>query len=284
MVSKISPFNPDTYANGLEAGLKKVHGLPTVYSRYGFIGDDGTWSVYNFTGCHSGLNAPIPKTMAVFNHVRYPIDRRIIDWALDKERSPWRKLFAKDFFYYVDGKDSHIFVIGDLGNHSSQLITSFCKAFRLFTEYPSYGQTFTYLIDQGVDITVAYFLAQTFSMAHTQFLPTSSWHGSVTQYPSKESLKAMLSGSPFVGQYPTYADKQNYYGVDSIWNDPKVHCDYHNFNRNGLPIQLQKELSLRDEIKSGVFARGIDVPIWNTDTIVKAARLLEKEYNIGKAA
>ena len=282
------PFNIDRFRAGLETGLKNL--IPYrdgIRCRYGWIGPNGHWYRSNNEACHAAMSYP-PSTvshwgsghkdhedntttsiMAIYNVMPADTPKAYLDWVTDKERSPWRALLEEDFFTAKTPSGDHVFIIPEL-NHSSQFLTSFMKSMRMFSEYPAYGATFTYLTDNGVNPTLAWALALILQRQNkgSYTVTAPGWHGSSCVTMNSGVLQNLLNAR-FKVSGKTYAKEDfSYMGVDSIFDGYGEDLLYY----------AQKALKLKDEYVETRFSGRMTKPKWTDETVLQAAQILERDF------
>lgn len=297
----------DFERNHAENVAKNVKGACT----YGCITADGVYH-HAHNACHSGVGYPFSagylgqligpglptpgvnkKTPIVAwvnadYHKERPkeeIHPLFYDWVGDRDHSPWRRLIRDDYYFFRPTPDVGIRIVGNM-SESGQLICSFLKASRIFTEYPTHGRIFNALVENGVHPTIAFVLSQITSSTNGETVSWvgANWHGSVVNTkPTLESLKELwLEGKPQVDRFDkTYGlshkggnalyggnEYTPYAGVDEI------------FDKYGTDLSRLFQDKFPNKTVSGRFSGPTVVPNNRIETLVEFSFYLQQELKV----
>lgn len=190
---------------------------------YGVIDIHG-YAIQQHSACHSSLSDQyVCNRLGYYNlvYTRDPnntaVPRELLDYIYDKKLSPWRQVLARGFC--VKHYDNYSAFTTTNFDVSSQLLCSFFKSTRIYTEQNSHTITLDYLLSRGVHPGVALFLAQCYATStSTHYLTYDpDWHGSFLKHDTcSQAIVNFINGEPDDSQVP-YHQRISYNGVDSIW-------------------------------------------------------------------
>jgi len=175
------------------------------------------------SACHSSLSDQyIFNRLGYYNlvYTRDPsikIPRSFLDYIYDKKLSPWHSVIARGFA--VKHYDNYSVFATTNFDVSSQLLCSFFKSTRIYTEQNSHTDVLVYLLSRNVHPGVALFLAQCYRIntSDKYLIFDPDWHGSfINQNVCGQSIINFINGHPDDTQVP-YHQRISYTGVDSIW-------------------------------------------------------------------
>lgn len=241
---------------------------------YGFI-DHDMKVYYGSNPCHSGLYYFPGNTRIMYNFIYNLWDdgpvvhMKFIDWIYSED-SPWRKCFRNSSMSVVD--NAYCFTLSDK-NVKTQLIMSFFKAGRIYTEQTQAHQYFfNRLLDNDkIHVGVAFFFMQCFQPNEDgtmRYRP--GWHGSLLESPTKFDLINLISATPDIRDSPEFKRSRRYRGVDRIWEKGKIHQrtpDYNIYLKTKYEDILEPETKIKTRFGNTVHKGGL----CSADTLEKLA-------------
>ena len=262
--------------------LKRNHIAPRVTSgacTYGVIDTHGHFTAQQ-AACHSSLsNRHILNRLGYYNlvYTRDPsikIPRSFLDYIYDKKLSPWRSVLARGFA--VKHYDDYSAVATTNFDVSSQLLCSFLKSTRIYTETNDHIDVLVYLLSRNVHPGVALFLAQCYrtSKNDNYLVFDPDWHGSFINYNvCPQTIINFINGSPRDNQVP-YHKRISYSGVDSIWGVDYRTIHYDMFLKEQYPTIYPEPETIVSRFGGEVKVSGLTLDDLYLIAIQESARCL----------
>lgn len=275
------PVPPPVWCPEWEANKR-----PDSRCAYGYIDNKGKNSGVTHTHCHAQFLDPFVRknTEYLWTIMTADIPQRWLDYIFGPE-SPWRKLLPYVGYFQSPDKTSTVFwihreFIDKKEDISNQLIFTWIKTGRLWTEYPEHGKVCAALMeDDKIHPGIALFLANTCYVERDEILNhRQGWHGSIFDREYTWATLVNFLNAKEVSEELQYLHNGDYryYGSDRLFAENKRPDDT-------IKTMLSKDYPhlFKEGTQVGLFGQVVKVSHFNLASLKGVARQMSEKLGYG---
>ncbi len=215
--------------------VRKNLGAPPAYyrSKYGWVTKDGQLKTSSTTECHRNIAGGGQTVKAVWTLIQGYEDNDdfavFLDYALDRELSPWRSIIPSREEADVDGVDTwSTEFVRNAGVFTTavdkvpvNVWTNFCISTRGAFEHPNNFKRWVKLVENGVHPGLAYYVKTLIGNIVDDKSPILAqgcyYHGDTASLYSENVIRNFCNGSVENASHPFTSGGYSYGLVDRCW-------------------------------------------------------------------